>query len=504
MAANAVSPFAAQIVTKVLMMGYLIVQYRLLGGGQLGDYLIAALLFTYTSTIADWGLSTLVTRDVARVRGSEDEARLTSDLFWRTLSVRLLVSLALFVPTGVLVAAYVLTGSLGSAGAWAALLLTLSLLPGALSSSVSSLLYAHERMSLPAAIGIATSFLNVAVGVALLFLGWGAIGLAVAATVATIATALVFGRILRREYPFVASHPSLHLLRLPRAEVLSLLKAGWPLMLNALLVTLFFRIDQFIIRPVIGSLAVEQYGAAYSFLNFVLLITPAVTLALFPRMSRHAANDRPRLAYEYTFALKVLLVLSVPLVALTIWFAPLLVSVLTGFKPGYLPASSQALQILILFLPFSFINGVTQYVLIALDLQRLITRAFGATLVFNLAANLVLVPLFGINGAALTTILSELVLMWPFLMWTGRELGPVPLAAISWKPALALLVLLVPGAALVSVFDRWSAGWLDFALYVLVGAGLLLLSLLALFFLSPFRPEERGMLMRAVRRNPQG
>ena len=170
-------------------------------------------------------------------------------------------------------------------------------------------------------------------------------------------------------------------------------------MLNALLVGLFFRADQFIIKASAGrqepgmtpeqlekasTLEVERYQAAYSFLNFVLLITPAVTLALFPRMARHAATDRPRLAYEYAFALKVLLVLSVPIVVLTVWFAPLLVSVLTGFKPEYLPASAVALQILIFFLPFSFINGVTQYVLIALDLQRLITRAFAATVVFNL------------------------------------------------------------------------------------------------------------------------
>ena len=59
-------------------------------------------------------------------------------------------------------------------------------------------------------------------------------------------------------------------------RALALLGTGWPLMLNALLVGLFFRVDQFIIKPVAGSLAVEQYQAAYAYLNFVLIITPAI------------------------------------------------------------------------------------------------------------------------------------------------------------------------------------------------------------------------------------
>ena len=190
------NPFAAQIATKVLMMGYVIVQYRLVPGEQLGNYLLAALIFTYASTIADWGLSTLMTRDIARVRGSEDEVGLASRLFQNTLALRLTISLAMFVPVALLTAVYVIFFGFGISGAWAVLLLTISLLPGAFSASVTALLYAYERMTLPAAIGIGTSFLNVALGVGALLLGWGVIGLATASLGATLATTIIFWRIL--------------------------------------------------------------------------------------------------------------------------------------------------------------------------------------------------------------------------------------------------------------------------------------------------------------------
>ena len=289
-------------------------------------------------------------------------------------------------------------------------------------------------------------------------------------------------------------------LRVKRDAAVDLLKTGWPLMLNALLVGLFFRVDQFIIQPVVGDLGVEKYQAAYSYLNFVLLITPVVTLALFPRMARHAQDDVPRLRYEYTFALKALLVLSGLIVVLTVWFAPLLVTIVTGGKAGYLPDSAVALQILIFFLPFSFVNGVTQYVLIALDKQRLITGAFALTVAFNVVANLVLIPMLGINGAALTTVFSELVLLGPFLLWVRSSIGPVPLAALLWRPLVAGGAAGVLMYALWSLFVDWKSGGGELAIYVGAGVGFAVVYGVVLLLLRPFTAGEIASFRSVVSR----
>lgn len=494
-ALNALSPFAAQVFTKVLLLGYGVVQYRVLGaqaGGVLGDYFIAGLVLLYTSTVAEWGLGTLLTREVARERGDPaDVAR----LFRQALSLRLGLAVLMALPVAVFVAVYVIFFGLSEAGAWAVAILTLSLVPSAVAGSVTAVLYAYERMSLPALVGIGTALLNVALGLLFILTGWGVVGLALAALLSTVATAAVFWAILRRGYPDVARARPEQVLT--RRAALALLGGGWPLMLNALLVGLFFRVDQFIIKPVAGTLAVEQYDAAYRYLNFVLIITPAVTLALFPRMARHAVSDRPRLAYEYALALRVMLILAVPLVALTVWFAPLLVSIVTGGKEGYLPDSAVALRILIFFLPLSFVNGVTQYVLIALDRQRLITGVFAATVAFNLAVNLALVPRMGIYGAALTTVLSEIVLLVPFLVWVGREIEPVPLWAVSWRPLVGAGVFAAVMWLTWGVTERWNASAGDFGFYV--AAGLLSLALYAvvMVLVRPFTPDE----IKAARRS---
>lgn len=502
-AVNALHPFAAQIVTKVLMLGYVIVQFRLIGGGKsaLGDYFLAGVVFLYTSTIAEWGLGTLLTRDVARGVQSEGGEARTALLFREALALRLGISLALFVPVGIFLAVYIALFNLSAAGAWAAVLLTLSLLPSAFSGSVTALLYAYERMSLPAALGVGTSVVNVVLGVGMLFLGWGVIGLALAALLTTVFTAGVFWRVLWRDFPSVSVPLNPSFLRIARPSAISLLSAGWPLMLNALLVGLFFRADVFIIRASASSLEVERYNAAYSFLNFVLLITPAATLALFPRMARHAEKDRSRLAFEYAFALKVLLIISVPIITLTVWFAPLLISIVTAGKLEYQPASTIVLQILIFFLPFSFINGVTQYVLIALNMQRLITKAFVATVLFNVVANCVLVPTLGINGAGLATIGSELVLLVPFLMWTARELGPIPIGALVGKPVLAGIAVAVAGWMLWPLAQRWSVQWLDFGFYAVAGVLLCCLYAVALGLLRPLTHTELNAIKSSLKRS---
>jgi O-antigen/teichoic acid export membrane protein len=502
-ALNALNPFLAQIFTKLLMMGYLIAQYRIVGGGAggpLGDYFLAGTLYLYTSTVAEWGLGTLFTREAARTNEGPDGQSRTTYLFTQTLALRLLLSVLLFVPVGIYLLVYTNLFGLTSQGMWATLIITLSLLPAAVSGSVTAMLFAREQMTLPAMIGVGTAVLNVVLGLITLVLGWGVIGLAGAALLSGLVTALFFWGVLKREFPQMANAVTGQNLIPRQNELMRLLGAGFPLMLNALLVGLFFRADVFIVRASQGGVAVEQYNAAYSFLSFVLLITPAVTLALFPRMSRYAETDRPRLLLEYRFALKLLLLLSVPIVGMTVWFAPLLITILTGGKEGYLPQSAVALQILIFFLPLSFANGLTQYVLIALDKQKLLTGAFAATVLFNLAANLMLVPVAGIYGAAFATVASEVVLLGPFLFWVRREIGPAELPRVGISALFAGLLVMGALWLMAGLMEGWNRGLGGFALYM--GGGVLLLALygLALYLLSPFSARESEALRRVLRR----
>jgi O-antigen/teichoic acid export membrane protein len=93
---------------------------------------------------------------------------------------------------------------------------------------------------------------------------------------------------------------------------------------------------------------------------------------------------------------------------------------------------------------------VTQYVLIAIDQQRFLTRAFLIGVIFNLSINLLLIPRYGYVAAAITTIFSEWALLIPFYYSVRKNLCHVPWVSVAWRPALASAMM---GAVLLLLRD---------------------------------------------------
>jgi O-antigen/teichoic acid export membrane protein len=277
----------------------------------------------------------------------------------------------------------------------------------------------------------------------------------------------------------------------PRPEVSlrsswEMLRVSYPLMLNNLLNSLFFRVDSLMLKPMAGDVALGYYGTAYKFIDGLGIISSSFTLALFPMLSRHAHSSKEQLTRTFGYALKLLLAVSLPIAVGTTMIAHEIILTFAG--PEYVPHSAIALQLLIWFLPFSFVNGVTQYLLIAINQQRFITLSFVIATAFNLATNLLLIPRYGYLGAAITTVLSEWALMVPFWYCIRKNLPPVPVLSLFWRPAVAAAVM---GVQVWLVRD-WSvlmAIWLAPFVYAA-----------ALLALRTFSTEELDVVRKALRR----
>jgi len=160
------------------------------------------------------------------------------------------------------------------------------------------------------------------------------------------------------------------------------------------------------------------------------------------------------------------------------------VAILGGSQ--YLPESADLLQIMIWYMPIGFINSVTQYVLIALDRQRYLTRAFGVGLAFSALANLAGIALWGYRASAYVMVAAELVLLTPFYIGVRRYLAPIPWAGLLWRIAASAIPLVALPALLPGPYRAvgLAAG---LALY---GAGL--------WLLGAYDAEERDALARVL------
>jgi O-antigen/teichoic acid export membrane protein len=218
--------------------------------------------------------------------------------------------------------------------------------------------------------------------------------------------------------------------------VLDWTRQSWPLFLNQLLQGLFFKVDAVLLPPLAGTLAAGAYAAAYKVSEGLGIISSSFTLALFPRLSREADLSR-----AYRLGLRVLLQLAFPLAAGTALLAEPVVGLVGG--RAFLPDAAVALAILIWYLPLSFANGLTQYVLIAAGRQRMLTAAFVAAFVFNVAANALLIPRFSFVAAAWVTVASEVVLLLPFQRAAAACAPGVSLVRES-KSAILATALMAP------------------------------------------------------------
>jgi O-antigen/teichoic acid export membrane protein len=289
-------------------------------------------------------------------------------------------------------------------------------------------------MAIPALVTVLSTAIKIVLGGLALATGWGIIGLAAAACVVNLVTAGLLWRLVRPLAPVVEWWPG-------QAVAWHWLVLAWPLLLNGLLISLFFRLDIFVLQAMQGDEALGLYDAAYKFINVTLIVPPYVTLALFPRLARQAITEPAALRRTLRQATGYLLLLALPAVIATVRLSEWLIWLLAG--PAFLPGAAEALALLIWFLPFSYVNGLLQYGLIAVDRQRSLTGIFALVVAFNLFANLLLVPLYGFHGAAVVTVLSEIVLLGPLVWLTQRWIGPLGLSAVVWRPLLAAGVMAV-------------------------------------------------------------
>lgn len=451
LAVNTAAPIAARLFDAAFALIYL----RILGSPAVGAYQFVVVLTTLLDTLIDFGLNALIAREVPRGNVSAEAA-------FRSVGVlRLglwLVGLPVVIITyGPLSQVSHLPPEATTAG-W---IYYAALLPSVLAKTSSGVLWAAERLEFTAGVSVLATLVRNGLGAIVLFGGFGLIGLASASLATNVVTATVLWRLSLAARARLTAHA--------QAAAPKWLMESWPLFVNQLLQSVFFKVDALLLPALAGTAAAGVYAAAYKVSEGAGIVSSSFTLALFPRLSRETD-----LASAYRLALRVLLQIGLPLAVGLSLLSESVIQVVGG--RGYLPDSAIALSILIAYLPLSYANGLTQYVLIAAGRQRWLTLAFVAVLVFNVGGNLVLIPRLSYIGAAWVTVASEIVLLVPFQIFAARItpgvsllneirvpiLATLLMAPVVWwlRDAIHPIAAIIAGAAIYPV-ALWSLGGID-------------------------------------------
>lgn len=189
-----------------------------------------------------------------------------------------------------------------------------------------------------------------------------------------------------------------------KSRVVSLLKESWPFILSGLSITIYMRIDQIMIKEILGNTDLGIYAAVLPLAMLWTFIPMTLSVSLAPMVAR--AKQQSEQAYWTLlssifrgFAFLGWLV-CIPTVILSGY----VVDVLFGMKYAN---GSQVLAIVIF--TNLFINmGVAQSLWILNEGKSklsLCKTIIGA--IVCLTANFILVPKLGINGAAISAVLAQ-------------------------------------------------------------------------------------------------
>ncbi|MDP8943888.1 MAG: flippase [Actinomycetota bacterium] len=389
-AANALYRSLADVGSKVASIALYVVMARRLGDTGFGVFTFALAYVTLVTTLANFGQDLILTREVAR-----EPARVHA-YFANTLGL----CAALALPALAVALAVAFVADFDPTTRAVVALLGVAIVAELLGDVVFATYQAYERLALVPLVLIPQRALTAALGITALALGAGvvtvaAVYLGVAVLAVGWSFALLFGRVVR---------PRLELR--PRGWR-DLMRAAVPVGLAGVFTVVLFRVDTAMLAFYESDAVVGDYGAAYRLLEATLFVSWSVGAAVYPVLARLTRTSDPPLAVVFAGSLKLALAVTVPVGVGAGVLAGPLVRLVYGEDFAEAQTALTLLAPAIAVFPVAYLAG---FALVAANRQRRQAVIVGLVMLENVVANLLLIPWLSLDGAALSTSISQVLL----------------------------------------------------------------------------------------------
>ena len=238
------------------------------------------------------------------------------------------------------------------------------------------------------------------------------------------------------------------------------------LMLSSITSSLYCKVDVTMLGWMSSDAVVGYYANSHKIVNIILTLVTAVTAVFLPRLSYIYAQEREKYQYYLSMGVKIVLLLALPgCIGLILVAEPLVVTLFGGlFDPA-----APTVQILAILIPIKGVGDLLCYqAIISSGNERHLVKSRILAGVANILLNSFLIPKFGQNGAALASVVSELIVngmllrysltlekpriekgfLWSAMVSTGvMAVVVVLLRRLLYTPLLSLVVPVVAGAA---------------------------------------------------------
>lgn len=381
----------ASVGQKIIAFVYFALIARHIGAEGTGTYFFALAYTTVFVVFVDMGFTNVMVREAARVK---DKLQL---YFSTVLSVKILFGILSYI------AAVVIINLMGY-GSEVKNLVYLSgvtMLFDSFHLSIYGTLRAIGDLRWESISLTGSQFLTLILGTIFLYAGLPIIFLILAFTISSLVNVCfaMFIAVYKYKLKLVP--------KFDRAIFFHFAKIAIPFALAAIFARVYSYIDSILLSRFLGNESVGWYSIAHKVTFAFQFIPLALVAAIYPRFSEYFVHDKKKLAYIFERSVKYLLLIAFPIaVGISLLSQDL---ILLLFTEEYLK-SILPLQILITSLVFSFVSFPIGAFLNASNRQVTQTTIVGTVMVVNIIMNLLLIPHFGIIGAAISALVGNVLL----------------------------------------------------------------------------------------------
>jgi len=220
-----------------------------------------------------------------------------------------------------------------------------------------------------------------------------------------------------------------------------LISYSWPLVFSTLLYVLFSDIDSFCIGFFKDVTQVGIYNAAVP-IAALMVFSPVLFLRLFfPIITREFSKKNTELIKELSKQVqKWIMIVNVPLLFLIVLFPGAFINILFGSE--YITAEN-SLRFLAIGFFFNSLCLIFYNLISMVGKSKLILLNILITAILNIIINISLIPVMGITGAAIGTMISYFVLMIIFFFQVRHYLSIIPLKKEMYGVILSATIPLV-------------------------------------------------------------
>ncbi len=291
------------------------------------------------------------------------------------------------------------------------LLLALGILPEALLRIIQSVFFASQQFLYPAIAAILLSTIRVVGGFYLVFSRVGLDELAIFLATTSFIGLILWWLFLRWKKPEIipteprpAYSKPLHRYKFNRLSLRDDLLKATPFAFMEIFVSVELQADILIMSFLLPTDQIGFYAAAHTIIAMIAFTQYGYHAALYPMMTRLYQENQESLWSVYRRLFRIVGWIVFPAAVLLSGMAePILHAI---FTPAFDPSVS-IMQWLVWVLVLQFLDEPNSRLIIISGHQSVVTRLLGASMLTNIILNIILIPIFGIPGAAIAKLVSK-------------------------------------------------------------------------------------------------